>query len=294
MLVHSPGSELDLVSPSTYSRFLFEDAIDSERFREQHYKFANVLRAEGVKVIALTEVLREDTHMLKAINRRPNTVYTRDSVTITPHGYIKMRMKGPARRGEPQIVETAMLRMTLPQIVPLNSHATMEGGDLIFQDKDTLLVGVGNRTNLLGVRQLHDKARKLGLKCLVAVHLPSSVIHLDGIIMIIDRNFALVHSRSMRSPVTIYDLDRHPKKSILRDYLKKSGLGLIEVTDYERRKRATNVVTLRARKVIGYAGNGRVERELERQGVDFIAIEGSELVRGGGGPRCMTAPILRD
>jgi arginine deiminase len=43
-----------------------------------------------------------------------------------------------------------------------------------------------------------------------------------------------------------------------------------------------------------YAGNARVSREMEKEDVDVIEFEGSELVRGGGGPRCMTAPILRE
>ena len=39
-------------------------------------------------------------------------------------------------------------------------------------------------------------------------------------------------------------------------------------------------------------GNARLRRELTKNGVDLI--EGSELIRGFGGPRCMTLPTLRD
>ena len=66
------------------------------------------------------------------------------------------------------------------------------------------------------------------------------------------------------------------------------------MTAYERQRRATNVITLGPRKLVAYAGHARVRRLLARDGVDLIEIEGSELVRGGGGPRCMTAPIERD
>lgn len=294
MLIHSPGSELDLISPTTYDRFLFEDAIDSENFREQHYSFINVLRSEGVDVVPLSEILRKNVNDLKAIKSRPNMVYIRDTLAVTTLGYIRMRMKSPVRRPEPQIVESAMLQMKLKKLMGLESPATMEGGDLIFLDEDTMLVGVGNRTNWTGLHQLHRRAKKLGLKRLIAVHLPSSVIHLDGIMMVVDRDLAIVHFRSVKSPATVFEERCPEKNSRLNEFLSKDGLGLIEVTDYERHKRATNVVTIAPRKVIGYAGNNRVRRSLERLGVDFIAIEGSELLRGGGGPRCMTAPILRD
>jgi arginine deiminase len=80
----------------------------------------------------------------------------------------------------------------------------------------------------------------------------------------------------------------------LLQFLKTSGMKLIEVTDYERQRRATNVIAIAPRKAIGYAGNARVKRALTENGVDFIEIEGAELIRGYGGPRCMTMPILRD
>jgi arginine deiminase len=67
--------------------------------------------------------------------------------------------------------------------------------------------------------------------------------------------------------------------------------------------------------VLAYGRNERTLRALEREGglgvvrgVDFltgdvpvgpedrvaISFEGSELVRGGGGPRCMTMPVRRE
>jgi hypothetical protein len=45
---------------------------------------------------------------------------------------------------------------------------------------------------------------------------------------------------------------------------------------------------------IAYDGNARVRRELKRNGVDLIEVSGSKLVRGSGGPRCMTATIARE
>jgi len=291
--MHSPGKELDLVLPRSFRKFLFEHVPQAEEFRKQHEAFVDLLRSEGVEVFLITELLKRPT-LLRCVEKYPNLVFTRDTVTMNPAGYILMRMKYPTRRGEPAIVEAALLKLGLRDLMKTKSPGTMEGGDLIFLDEETLLVGVGNRTSWKGLQQLNRTATKSGLKRLIAVHLPPTVIHLDGTMMVCNPGLAIVHPKSLRQPALMYEEGKFRERIGLTEFLRKSGLNLIEVTDQERRNRATNVIGLGPNKVVGYAGNARVKLRVEREGVDFIEIEGSELIRGAGGPRCMTAPLLRD
>ena len=293
VLMHIPDKEIELVGPTTYDRFLFADAIDPVQFRADHERFVDALRSEDVDVVMPTELLLEDP-LLDSVQRSPNLVYVRDTAAVTRAGYILAKMKSPVRRNETRIVEAVLRRLAIPKLMKTTVPATTEGGDLIFLDDDTLLLGVGNRTNRAGFRELLATGIKSGLRRLLAVPLPSSVIHLDGTMMVIDRDLAIVHKQSLRSTASLFENGRLKRRLKLVEFLKASGTRLVEVTDYERQRRATNVMTIAPRKAIGYTGNARVKRALVENGVDFIEIEGTELIRGYGGPRCMTMPILRD
>jgi arginine deiminase len=293
VLMHTPGKELEFVGPTKYEKFLFADAIDPMQFRADHERFVDVLRSEGVDVVLLAELLRENP-LLDFVDRSPNLVYLRDTAAVTRVGYILARMKSPVRRNETRIVEAALRRLAIPMLMKTTVPATTEGGDLIFLDDDTLVIGVRNRTNQAGLRKLLATGTRSGLRRLLAVPLPSSVIHLDGTMMVIDRNLAVVHKQSLRSTASLFENGRLKKRLKLVEFLKASGIRLVEVTDYERQRRATNVIAIAPRKAIGYTGNARVKRVLREDGVDFIEIDGAELIRGYGGPRCMTLPTLRD
>jgi len=291
--MHSPGKELELVGPKTYRRYLFSDAVDPERFRADHERFVNVLRSEGVNVILLKEILRGHS-LLSSAERLPNLVYVRDTAAVTRAGYVLARMKSSVRRGETNVVEAALRQLAIPMLMKTRPPATTEGGDLVFLDDDTLIVGTGNRTNRMALRHLAMTATKSGLRRLVAIPLPPWVIHLDGTMMVVDRDLAVVHQRSLTSTASIFEDGRLSRRLKFLHFLKTRGMRMVEVTDYERQRRATNVIAIGPRRVVGYAGNARVKREFSQNGVDLIEIEESELIRGFGGPRCMTMPILRD
>ena len=61
----------------------------------------------------------------------------------------------------------------------------------------------------------------------------------------------------------------------------------------EQRNDATNALAIAPRTAITYERNERTIQALEESGVTCIGIDDSELVRGLGGPRCMTMPLRR-
>ena len=156
--MHAPGSELDLIGPASYPRYLFEDAIEPAQFRSQHERLIETLRSEGVEV-ALVEQLLRGSPLLRKASRSPNLTYTRDTVVVTRAGLIRMRMHGEVRRPEPGLVAAALGNLGVRILTDISAPASMEGGDLIFLDGATLLAGVGNRTNRSALRQLWARTR---------------------------------------------------------------------------------------------------------------------------------------
>jgi arginine deiminase len=293
VLMHAPGDEIDLVGPASFRRYLFEDAVDPTHFRSQHERLVETLKGEGIGVV-LVERLLHGSPLLELVKRSPNLVYTRDTVAVTRAGRIRMRMSSPVRRHEPRIAAAALNQLGVRRFMDVRAPATMEGGDLIFLDEETLLVGIGNRTNRLALQQLRERTRAKGLSTLITIRLPNWVIHLDGTMMIVDRDLAIVHRKSLSGQAIVYEEGTTPKRTRPMRMLSQRGFRFVEVTAYERQRRATNVITLGPRKLVGYGGNARVRKLLTEEDVDIIEIEGSELVRGGGGPRCMTASIERE
>lgn len=81
-------------------------------------------------------------------------LYTHDALVGTPRGMVKPLMGKPTRRGEPSVNGGHLAKLGMPVIGEITSPGLLEGGDLVWIDRHTLLAGIGYRTNLEGVRQL--------------------------------------------------------------------------------------------------------------------------------------------
>jgi len=55
-----------------------------------------------------------------------------------------------------------------------------------------------------------------------------------------------------------------------------------------------NTLAVKPGQVISYSCNDRTIRALEDEGIEVLSFVGSELVRGRGGARCMSMPLLRE
>jgi N-dimethylarginine dimethylaminohydrolase len=69
---------------------------------------------------------------------------------------------------------------------------------------------------------------------------------------------------------------------------------MIEIDPNERDSMACNVLSLGDRKLIAIEENRRTNARLREHGFEVGTFHGSEISHnGGGGPTCLTRPILR-
>jgi arginine deiminase len=94
--------------------------------------------------------------------------------------------------------------------------------------------------------------------------------------------------------------DREPflvaaAKAMGIDTLRIIDTGLDPITaEREQWDDGNNTLAIAPRLCVAYERNTETNARLEAAGIEVVAIAGSELGSGRGGPRCMSCPISRD
>jgi len=213
----------------------------------------------------------------------PDSIYARDSCMIVDEGAILFNMGKPQRRGEAEAAGRFFEKIGLPIVGKIEAPGTMEAGDMAWLDPETLAVGISYRTNPEGIRQLREYARgKFTVLDYPLPHWngPAECLHLMSFISPVDHKKAVVYSKQM--PVTF------------RQELIRRGFTLIEVPDEEYDTMACNVLALEPGLALMIKGNPITKQRLEDAGVEVLEFPGTEICwKGGGGPTCLTRPLLR-
>jgi len=212
-----------------------------------------------------------------------DSIYVRDASVVCPSGVILCRMGKSQRAWEPSAQERAFADWGLPIAGSIRAPGTLEGGDVVWFDDHTVAVGEGYRTNAEGIRQL---SRLVGPGVEVVTvplphwHGPRDVFHLMSMVSPVDRDLVVVYSPLL--PV------------FFRDWLLDRGIELVEVPDDEFETMGANVLAIAPRRCLMLTGNLLTRKLLETAGAEVIAYAGDEIsVKGGGGPTCLTRPLVR-
>ena len=259
---------------------------DAPRWREHGWRAAPdhsaaVAEHEGFR--ALLEEAGAEVVVADHEPGNPDAMYVYDPVLVGEEGAVLLRPGKEERRGEPASLEPALDAASVPVAAALAAPAIAEGGDTVWLDERTLLVGVGYRTNAEAVPAL--EAAFPGVE-VVAFDLPhwngaGEVMHLMSFISPLDEDLAVVYRRI--APVRLLHL------------LAERGIEVVEVPDDEFESQGPNVLALGPRRALALDGNPETRRRMERSGVDVSVYRGEEISKkGDGGPTCLTRPLLRD
>ncbi len=270
VLLRRPGSEIEGME-QTYKKYRWLAPMDPVKAREEHDQLAQIYRDHGATV-----------HYLEETGPYPNAIYMRDTVVMTPEGAIVSRMGIDARRGEEKYVAKALANLDIPIIKTINGTGIFEGACLLWVDKESVLIGVGNRSNAEGVRQVEEELKNIGVTNICRIQVPFGNTHIDGAVNIADKDVAAIFPWHLPHEAAVFLMDR--------------GFKLIECNWPEESEGtlAVNFVALEPGKVVMPSGNHRTKDKLEKAGVEVVEIDVTEILKGWGAIHCMTGQLSRD
>jgi N-dimethylarginine dimethylaminohydrolase len=258
---------------------------DAARWREYGWRAEPDAAAAAAEHEALRAILAgagAEVIVAEGDRGNPDAIYAYDPVLVGPHGAVLLRPGKDGRLKEPAALEAGLAEAGIPVAARIEAPGTIDGGDTLWLDGGTLLVGRGYRTNAAGVQQLQEAFPDVEV---LSYDLPhwngrAEVMHLMSLISPLDDDLALVYPRL--APVRLLEL------------LAERGIGTVDVPDEEFETMGPNVLALGPRLALALEGNDETRRRMETAGVEVLVYTGDEISRkGDGGPTCLTRPLLR-
>jgi arginine deiminase len=254
----------------------------------------------------------------------PNAYFSRDPAVVVGRCAISCKMHYLER-----IRETVLVRSVLEHHPAFAGHHiiyggststvedrpfTIEGGDVLVLNEEAVLVGVSERTRSETIKVMARKAFASGhAKRCYEIPIPTerTFMHLDTIFTIVDRGVVvwypgvmegihhIAHFADDGSGGVAEKKETRSLTQILSDEFGKelkvirTGGGDEHFASREQRTDGTNILAIAPGVACTYRRNVRTIAAMQAAGIECITVTGSELVRGLGGPRCMTMPLQR-
>jgi len=253
-------------------RWHYTSRPDRDGALAEHATLCDTLRKAGVEVVMHDAPLADHA----------DAIFCFDPAIVTNHGAILLHMGKPLRVGEEAAIGVSMQKAGIPILGQLTGDARAEGGDTMWIDEQTLMIGVGFRTNYEAVRQIRDMLAPKGVT-VISYDLPyytgpEACLHLLSFISMVDHDMAVVHLPLM--PTAMYQ------------ELKRRNMKLIEIPASEYDSMATNVLAIAPKVCLMLDVNPITARLLSEAGCEVQTYRGNEIsLKAEGGPNVSDSPV---
>jgi len=262
-------------SDDDWQRYGYGGPVDHGATMAEFEAFTELLAGQGVEVI--TQVADEAGRL--------DSIFVYDPSILTDAGAVLAHPGKALRRPEVERAAAIYRELDVPIIGQIEGFGLLEGGDAFWVNDATLAVGIGYRTNLVGIDQLQVFVQPFDIDVVpVALphwHGPDECLHLLSLISPVAERTAVVHSLLLSTPFV--------------QLLRELDWTLIDIPPEEFATQATNLLALAPNKVVMLRENVRTRALLEQAGVEVLTYVGDQLSHNRqGGPTCLTRPLLRD
>jgi arginine deiminase len=254
------------------------------------------------------------------IDPMPNLYFTRDPFATIGDGVSIHKMHTVTRNRETlfakYIFNCNPLYKGTKLLYDRTEKYSLEGGDILILNEETVAVGISQRTNPNSIEKFANTllTKDSSFKRVLAIDIPKTraFMHLDTVFTMVDYDKFTIHP-NIKSDMAVYVLERGEDGNIkitegkgsLEDILKKAlnldkiklikcgGNSIIDAAR-EQWNDGSNTLCIAPGEVIVYTRNYVTNQILQQEGIKTYTMPSSELSRGRGGPRCMSMPLIRE
>jgi arginine deiminase len=251
----------------------------------------------------------------------PNLYFQRDPYFFVRNAVVLCAMRFPARRREPLYARYIFQHHPLFKGVRILFGAdggdrfpnVIEGGDFLVLNEDCVAIGVSQRSMPGTIQNVGSRLAGIGIKKVLAVDIPKqrAYMHLDTVFTMVDRDAFTIYP-GVAETMRVWEIDYEDdgrlaniresrdftgclKKNLGLDKIRfiETGGGDLVAASRDQWNDGTNTLAIAPGVVVTYESNVVSNRALREAGVTVHEINGSELGKGRGGPRCMSMPLKR-
>lgn len=274
VIMRAPGPAMAAADPALWH---YGPGFDAARAEVQHAALAAIVAASGAEI-----------HWIPAADDAlSDAVFVQDPSFVTRAGAVVLNMGKPLRQAEPALHVAAYAALGVPVIGRLTGEATVESGDCLWIDPQTLAIGRGVRSNQAGIDTVAAILAPHGIRVL-AYDLPywtgpEACLHLMSLISPLGPKMALIHA-----PLLPYALWAD---------LRARGWTLLTAPEdefHDSNGLSLNVLMLKPEDLVMVNGFPKTRALMEGAGCRVQVFEGDALcIACEGGPTCLTRPVLR-
>lgn len=292
VVVQRPGPEAcpegALVDPQFFS--LPSGLPDVSKMQHEFDQFVKTLNENGVEAISLNA--EQPAHGTYGFPLRCIT-YCHETLMVKG-GAIICRCAAAFKRGEEVYHSKRLGELGCPILYTVHGKGFFESSNAVWLDKKSIALALSQRANIEGICQITPILENAGVEDIHIVHLPGPLnirtsqvsggggaFHLDMVFGVAAPKLGVIYPDGVGYEFIDY-------------LLHKKNFDLIEIPAEEVNGCPSNFLVLEPGKLIMPAGNPKVTKELRKRGIEVIEVDLSEYTKAGGGPTCMTLPLIRD